>query len=240
MKIGNGSLIAMTYEVEDGVEDPKRNITIKCTDADEKENKEEIPVFCNGSPPELYLTACKQLNRIETRYLWCEKGKGSLQFQHFGRAMLSQRAAKAWGKETRNQRVYTKAALKIAQAKVAEKLFGEDAYDDNLAYLRDTPMPEDWPIRELFDRIETIVGLMPYLKNGANEMSERSVITDIVSKRLPARLKKDFIMAGCDKMHTLDDVLKILTKVERALDEQTKRSIQRPQEEWGRDAEERR
>ena len=59
--------IPLKFEIEDGVEDCKI-ITIKCTDADAKENKEYCPVFGDNSPGEVLINAYSTIQALYTRY----------------------------------------------------------------------------------------------------------------------------------------------------------------------------
>ena len=43
----NALSVPLQYQVEEGVDNPKM-ISIKCTDADENENKEKFPIFGNN------------------------------------------------------------------------------------------------------------------------------------------------------------------------------------------------
>ena len=61
--------IPLKYKIEDEVADASQ-ITIKCTNADRKENKEECPVFTNGSPSELAILAFQTLIELDETYEW--------------------------------------------------------------------------------------------------------------------------------------------------------------------------
>jgi len=51
-------------------------ITIKCNDADGYENKEECPIFTNGTENEVLIQAIETIIVLGNRYDWKESGAG--------------------------------------------------------------------------------------------------------------------------------------------------------------------
>ena len=78
--------LPLQYQAKEGVDNPKI-IPIKCTDADENENKEEVPIFGNNELDKLLLNSFGDILALNKRYSFVEKEKGKLLFQHLGREM---------------------------------------------------------------------------------------------------------------------------------------------------------
>ena len=68
-------------------------ITIKCTDADGKDNKEECPIFADGTQHEVLVQTIKTIFILGNCYDWIE-GKEYLYDQNFGRALKGQPSKK--------------------------------------------------------------------------------------------------------------------------------------------------
>ena len=67
--MSDGKTIPIKYQVERGVENPKV-MSIKCTDTDDNENKEECPIFTNGSPLEILIQIADTILSLEDTYGW--------------------------------------------------------------------------------------------------------------------------------------------------------------------------
>jgi hypothetical protein len=61
-------------------------ITIKCTDADRKENKEECPIFTNGTQNKVLIQTIETFIVLGNQYNW-KDGKEKLYYQNFGQAL---------------------------------------------------------------------------------------------------------------------------------------------------------
>ncbi len=57
-------------------------ISIKFTDADGKENKEECPVFMNGTQNKVMIQTIETIIVLRNRYYW-KDGKEKLYYQNF-------------------------------------------------------------------------------------------------------------------------------------------------------------
>jgi hypothetical protein len=71
-------------------------ITIKCTDADGKENKEESPIFADGTQHKVLIQTIETIFVLGNCYDWKE-GKEKLYYQNFGRALKGQPSKKCEG-----------------------------------------------------------------------------------------------------------------------------------------------
>ena len=72
-------------------------ITIKCKDADGYKNKEERPIFTNGTHNEVLIQTIETIIVLGDRYDWKESGVGKekLYYQNFGRALKGE-PSKKW------------------------------------------------------------------------------------------------------------------------------------------------
>ena len=69
-------------------------ISIKCTDVDGKENKEECPIFTNGTQNKVLIQTIETIIVLGNRYDW-KDGKEKLYYQNFGRALKGE-PSKKW------------------------------------------------------------------------------------------------------------------------------------------------
>jgi hypothetical protein len=69
-------------------------ISIKCTDADGKENKEVCPIFMNGTQNKVLIQTIETIIVLGNRYKW-KDGKEKLYYQNFGRALKGE-PSKKW------------------------------------------------------------------------------------------------------------------------------------------------
>ena len=65
----NDKAIAIKYQVEEEVNTPSV-MSIKWTDADDNKNKEECPIFTNGSASEFLIQISETILSIEGIYDW--------------------------------------------------------------------------------------------------------------------------------------------------------------------------
>ena len=100
--MSDGKTIPLKYKVEEGV-DKASTISIKCTNVDNKENKEECVTFGNGSPPELLIQVIETIVTLSDRYEWCVEAnnKAKLLFQHFRHALKGE-PLRRWNKLTKS------------------------------------------------------------------------------------------------------------------------------------------
>jgi hypothetical protein len=69
--------------------------TIKCTDADGKENKEECPIFTNGTQNEVLIQTVETIIVLGNRYDWKTGQEQLYYYQNFGRALKGE-PSKKW------------------------------------------------------------------------------------------------------------------------------------------------
>jgi hypothetical protein len=90
-------MVAESIPFKYGNKNSKANvpqISIKCTDADGKENKEECPIFTNGTQDEVLIQTIETIIVLGNRYDW-KDGKEKLYYQNFGRALKGE-PSKKW------------------------------------------------------------------------------------------------------------------------------------------------
>ncbi len=68
-------------------------ISIKSTDTDGKENKEECPIFTNGTQNKVLIQTIETIIVLGNRYDW-KDGNKKLYYQNFGRALKGEPSKK--------------------------------------------------------------------------------------------------------------------------------------------------
>ena len=192
-------------------------ITIKCKDADGYENKEECPIFTNGTENEVLIQAIETIIVLGNRYDWKESGAGKekLYYQNFGRALKGE-PSKKWEGLIETIRTKTVENFKTKVIELVEEIMGDDIYKDQLKYLVDTPQPANFTTAEWCDRVAVMNAGLIWLKKGAKAMSEEEVIEKVISVNLKPDLMRDFILEKGDKATTLKEVKQILRRIDRA------------------------
>ena len=192
-------------------------ITIKCKDADGYENKEECPIFTNGTENEVLIQAIETIIVLGNRYDWKESGAGKekLYYQNFGRALKGE-PSKKWEGLIETIRTKTVDNFKTKVIELVEEIMGDDIYKDQLKYLVDTPQPANITTAEWCDRVAVMNAGLIWLKKGAKAMSEEEVIEKVISVNLKPDLMRDFILEKGDKATTLKEVKQILRRIDRA------------------------
>ncbi len=189
-------------------------ITIKCTDADGKENKEECPIFTNGTQNKVLIQTIETIIVLGNQYDW-KDGKEKLYYQNLGRA-LKGKPSKKWEGLIESVRNKTFENFKTKVIELIEEIMGEDAYKDQIKYLVDTPQPTNLSTAEWCDRVAVINAGLIYLRKGAKMMSEEDIIEKVITVNLKPELMRDFIMEKGDKATTLKEVKQILHRIDRA------------------------
>jgi hypothetical protein len=192
-------------------------ITIKCKDAEGNENKEECPIFTNGTQNEVLIQTIEQIIVLGNRYDWKESGAGKekLYYQNFGRALKGE-PSKKWEGLIASIRTETVDNFKSKVVELVEEIMGEDVYKDQLKYLMDTPQPTNFTTAEWCDRVAVINAGLVWLKKGVKAMTEEEVVEKVISVNLKPELMRDFILERGDKATTLKEVKQILRRIDRA------------------------
>ena len=192
-------------------------ITIKCKDADGYKNKEECPIFTNGTQNEVLIQTIETIIVLGNRYDWKESGAGKEKpyYQNFGRAMKGE-PSKKWEGLIESIRTKTADNFKTKVVELVEEIMGEDVYKDQMKYLVDTPQPANFTTTEWCDRVAVINAGLVWLKKGAKPMSDKEVIEKVISVNLKPDLMRDFILEKGDKATTLKEVKQILRRIDPA------------------------
>ncbi len=189
-------------------------ITIKCTDADGKENKEECPIFADGTQHEVLIQTIETIFVLGNFYDWKE-GKEKLYYQNFRRALKGQ-PSKKWEGLLESVRAMTFDNFKSNVIELVEKIMGEDVHKDQIKYLTETPQPTNLATTEWCDRVAVINAGLVFIKKGAKPMSEEEVIYKVITANLKPEFMRDFILEKGDKASTLKEVKQILRRIDRA------------------------
>ncbi len=189
-------------------------ISIRCTDADGKENKEECPIFTNGTQNEVLIQTVETIIVLGNWYNW-KDGKEKLYYQNFGRALKGE-PSKKWEGLIKSVQNKTFKNFKTKVIELIEEIMGKDVYKDQIKYLVDTPQPTNLSTAEWCDRVAVINAGLIYLKKGAKMMSEEDIIEKVITVNLKPELMRDFIMEKGDKATTLKEVKQILRRIDRA------------------------
>jgi hypothetical protein len=194
--------------------DPSQ-ITIKCNDADGKGNKEECPIFTNGTPNKILIQRIETIIVLGNCYNWKEEGKEKLYYQYFGLALKGEPSKKWEGLiETVRKKTFDNFKNKVIE--LVGEITGEDVQKDQIKYLTDTPQPTNCTTMEWCVRIAVINSNLVYLKKGGKAMTEEEVIERVISVNLKPDLMRNFILYKGDKATTLKEVKQILCRIDCA------------------------
>ncbi len=224
MSNNDGKTIPIRYEMEAGVNNAKM-VTIKCTDSDNKENKEECVIFSDDQPLELLVQVIETITTLSERCGWTEgdaaNTKAKLLYQHMGRS-LGGNALRTWNRIAKNVRNPTINSFMNHWHELVGEIIGDEVYDDQLEYMKDTTIPKKMDMMDALNRLMVMNESLPMLEKGGESLTEQQLISDIIAKKLPIQYRKDFLLLDGDKAKKITDVKKILKKVQRANNATTK------------------
>ncbi len=189
-------------------------ITIKCTDADGKENKEECLIFADRTQHEVLIQTIEAIFVLGNCFDWKE-GKEKLYYQNIGRA-LKEQPSKKWEGLLESVRAKTFDNFKSKVIKLVEEIMGKNVHKDQIKYLTETPQPTSLATTEWCDRVAVINEELVFLKKGAKPMSEEEVIDKVITANLKPEFMRDFTLEKGDKASTLKEVKQILRRIDRA------------------------
>ncbi len=129
-------------------------ISIKCTDADGKENKEECLIFTNGTQNKVLIQTIEMIIVLGNRYDW-KDGKEKLYYQNFGRALKGE-PCKKWENLIKSVRIKSFKNFKSKVIELIEEIMGKDVHKDQIKYLMDTPQPANLSTTEWCNRVAVI------------------------------------------------------------------------------------
>ena len=102
-------------------------------------------------------------------------------------------------------------AFEAAISSHIESSFSEQAYIRQKTYLRSTPKPRNLNVKKWINRILTINSFLPLMETGAHRLTEKDIITDVITPNIPIEWKSQYLLQG---LHLEIHVSKIVTALQ--------------------------
>jgi hypothetical protein len=188
-------------------------IEIKCT-LDEIVTKERLPVYEDQSD-EAFLKLNKEfLNLIDTYELW-ENGNANVFVYANFRRCLQGTARDTWDEclaEVEDDRGQDH--FEMALMLLTEKILGTDALENQKEYLKVTSKPHQMSVKAWISRIKSINSYMLMMEEGARNFTERELISDVISKNIPAPWRLPFKLQVLHKADRIEEIMIKLQVIE--------------------------
>ena len=201
----------LTYAVAD-IED-RDQLELKLV-IDERTIKERIPIYKGDSEETLLVLIKEYKNLIDTYDLWDQENADRNVYFDFRRC-LRDSARDDWdliveimddeGEERGQQ------AFEAAISSLIESSLSEQAYIRQRTYLRSTPKPRNLSVKKWVNRILTINSFLPLMEIGAQRITEKDIITDVITPNIPIEWKSQYLLQG---LHLETRVSKVVTTLQ--------------------------
>ena len=80
------------------------------------------------------------------------------------------------------------------------EILGQDAFDNQIEYLKKTKKPKKLSVDEWLKRIRNINGALPYINMDEDKMSDKTLIRDLIMPNVPPSVKYDLRSFGGDEL----------------------------------------
>ena len=82
----------------------------------------------------------------------------------------------------------------------SKEILGQDAFDNQMEYLKKTKKPKKLIVDEWLKRIRNINGALPYIDMDEDKMSDKTLIRDVILPNIPPAVKYDLRSFGGDEL----------------------------------------
>ena len=80
------------------------------------------------------------------------------------------------------------------------EILGQDAFDNQMEYLKKTKKPKKLSVDKWLKRIRNINGALPYINMDEDKMSDRTLIRDVIMPNVPPSVKYNLRSFGGDEL----------------------------------------
>jgi hypothetical protein len=105
---------------------------------------------------------------------------------------------------------------------------GDNALRNQKDYLKNTPKPDMMSVKQWINRIKNINSYLPLMQPNGRSFTEEHLITEVISKNIPAAWIKDFIMFKLHLKTKIKDIISELTVTEEQVKTHPKPSQENP------------
>ena len=179
---------------------------------DNEEIKIGILTFREGDE-EQYLRTIREFGDMVTTYnLWANENAQRV-YSRFRRCFLGD-SLDTWV-ETIEGMDLNQQKISLLVSNMTEIILREGAAEDQIEYLRTTKKPKDLTSKNWIRRLRSINRYLPYMQHGQQRLGNNE-LARIVSETLPRTWRKDFRLARGNRSGNLQEVVKILNKIEES------------------------
>ena len=95
-----------------------------------------------------------------------------------------------------------------------KKTLGEDAYERQLTYLKETKMPAKMDVETWIERVKAINQALPLFKTGEDRLEDRQLIKEVIIPNLPSDLRIEIMGKGAKKCEKFSKLMKMIDRVQ--------------------------
>ena len=82
----------------------------------------------------------------------------------------------------------------------SKEILGQDAFDNQMEYLKKTKKPKKLSVDEWLKSIRNINGALPYINMDEDKMNDKTLIRDVILLNIPPAVKYDLRSFGGDEL----------------------------------------
>jgi len=219
--------VPMCYQVQNTKE--TNSVKFKYT-VDGTVEKTKLSVYEDGSN-ESFLKMIKEfLNCVDTYELWEDANATRTIYRNFRRSLA--RAARDLWDEINvledEDKVRDKLTFDNHLKELTSAILGIDALRNQKDYLKSTPKPEKMSVKQWINRIKHINSYLPLMQPNGWSFSEEDLISEVISKNIPAARVKDFKMPKLHLETSFKDILSELAVIEEKINTHLKNNQDNP------------
>jgi hypothetical protein len=158
-----------------------------------------LNIYEDGSDEEFLKLVKEFQNYIDIYNVWEDEHAAHTIYKNFGRC-LAGAARDLWDQiniidedQDRNELTFDEHLKELISV-----ILGEDALSNQKEYLKTTPKPEKFTVKQWINRIKNINSYLPLMQDNGHAFSEEELIAEVISKNIPSAWTKDFRLA---KLH---------------------------------------
>ena len=209
----NDKKVPMRYQIRNSKE--TNTVELKYTDMDGAVDKTKLSIYEDGSDEEFLKLVKEFQNYINTYNVWEDEHATHTIYKNFCHC-LAGAARDLWDQinvvdkdQGRNELTFEEHLKELISA-----ILGEDALSNQKEYLKTTPKPEKFTVKQWINRLKNINSYLPIMQDDGHAFSEAELITEVISKNIPSAWTKDFRLAKLHLKKCIKDIVSDLTIIE--------------------------
>jgi hypothetical protein len=175
----------------------------------------KLTVFEDGSDKQFLKLIKEFKNLIFTYDLWNKPDGSELLYRYFRRCIAGS-ARDLWDQVNKIEEDEERDELTFETHlwELTTEIIEEDAYQSQKDYLKKTHKPHKMPVKQWISRMKNINSYLPLMEQEASSLTEKELITKVITPNLPKAWLKDFKLLKLNCKAKIKEVLQELLVIE--------------------------